>query len=54
MLIEFIQAKGCVPAGYVNEYPDEQAQNLIKQGIAKPFEKKVAPVKSTSEIKETK
>lgn len=54
MLIEFVQAKGCVPVGYVNEYPDEQAQTLIKQGIAKPFVKKVAPVQPASEIKETK
>lgn len=54
MLIEFLQPKGCVPAGYVNEYPEEQAKALIKQGIAKPFEKKVESVKITADIKETK
>lgn len=54
MLIEFVRPKGCVPAGYVNEYPEEQAKALIKQGIAKPFEKKAEPVKITADTKEIK
>lgn len=35
--IEFLVAKGSVPAGYIGEYPDETADRLIKKKIAKVF-----------------
>lgn len=35
--IEFLVAKGCVPAGYVGDYPEAAANRLIKKKIAKVF-----------------
>lgn len=45
--IEFLRAKGCVPAGYVGDYPDANADRLIKKKIAKIF----TSVKTTSKPK---
>lgn len=54
MLIEFLSQKGCVPQGYIGEYPDEHAENLIKAGVAKKHTPVVDKPVKTSVSKEQK
>jgi len=50
MKIKFLQDKGCVKVGYIGDYPETQAQTLIKNGFAEEVKEKP---KTKAKIKET-
>lgn len=51
--LKFLQAKGAVPKGYVGQYNEDEANNLIKRGIAEVYSTEV-PVSVKTAFKPTK
>lgn len=50
--LKFLQAKGCIPIGYVGKYPDEEAELLVARGIAEFVREDKTPTPKKLSMKE--